>query len=52
MANIREKAISILAGNLNSGLSYLITTVAVSQVIQYFWLKLNILHTGATDELL
>ena len=28
MANIWEKAISILAGNLNSGLSYLITTVA------------------------
>ena len=27
MANIGEKAISILTGNLNSGLSYLITTV-------------------------
>ena len=27
MANVREKAISISAGNLNSGLSYLITTV-------------------------
>ena len=27
MANISEKDISILAGNLNSGLSYLITTV-------------------------
>ena len=27
MANIWEKAISVLAGNLNSGLSYLITTV-------------------------
>ena len=27
MANIREKAISILAGNLNSGRSYHITTV-------------------------
>ena len=27
MASIGEKAISILAGNLNSGLSYLITTV-------------------------
>ena len=27
MANIWEKVISILAGNLNSGLSYLITTV-------------------------
>ena len=27
MANIREKVISVLAGNLNLGLSYLITTV-------------------------
>ena len=27
MANIREKAISILVENLNLGLSYLITTV-------------------------
>ena len=27
MASIWEKAVSILAGNLNSGLSYLITTV-------------------------
>ena len=27
MANILIKAISILAGNLNSGLSYLLTTV-------------------------
>ena len=27
MASILEKAISILAGNMNSGLSYLITTV-------------------------
>ena len=27
MANIGEKAISILAGNLNSGLSYFIITV-------------------------
>ena len=27
MANIWEKVISILAGNLNSGLIYLITTV-------------------------
>ena len=27
MANIREKAISILAGNFSFGLSYLITTV-------------------------
>ena len=28
MANIGEKVISILAGYLNSGLSYLITTVS------------------------
>ena len=28
MANIWEKAVPILAGNLNSGLSYLITTVS------------------------
>ena len=31
MANIWEKAISILAGNLNSGLSYLITTVTIAK---------------------
>ena len=31
MANIWEKAISILAGNLNFDLSYLITTVPVGQ---------------------
>ena len=31
MANIWEKAISILVGNLNSGLSYLITTVKVDK---------------------
>jgi hypothetical protein len=30
MANIWEKAISILAGNLNSGLSYLIITVLIT----------------------
>ena len=29
MASIREKAISILAGNLNSGRSYLITAVLI-----------------------
>ena len=29
MANIKEKAISIWAGNLNSGLSYFSTTVIV-----------------------
>ena len=32
MANISEKAISILAGNLNSGLSYLITTVHLPSI--------------------
>ena len=34
MANIGEKAISILAGNSNSGLSYLITTVLKKQCIE------------------
>ena len=29
MANLWEKGISVLAGNLNSGLSYLITTVII-----------------------
>ena len=38
MANIWEKAISILAGNLNSGLSYLITTVNMGNA---FGLKLH-----------
>ena len=37
MANIGEKAISILAGNSNSGLSYLITTVLVGICVKYFW---------------
>ena len=32
MANIWEKAISILAGNLNLGCSYLITTVTPVEV--------------------
>ena len=31
MASISEKAISILAGNLNSGRSYLITAVCADQ---------------------
>jgi hypothetical protein len=31
MVDIWEKAISILVGNLNSGLSYLITTVGSSK---------------------
>ena len=38
MANIQEKAISILAGNLDSGLSYLITTVSSEEF--YNWLRL------------
>ena len=33
MANIWEKVISTFAGNLNSGLSYLITTVLGSVMI-------------------
>ena len=36
MANIWEKAKSILAGNLNSGLSYLITTVTEYETAPYF----------------
>ena len=32
MANIWEKAISILAGNFNSDLSYLITTVRRTKI--------------------
>ena len=32
MTNIWEMAISILAGNLNSGLSYLIATVAIGKL--------------------
>ena len=40
MANIWDIAISILAGNLNSGLSYLITTVTkVASVFQSFGQK-------------
>ena len=41
MANIRDIAISILAGNLNSGLSYLITTVAgiISTTIFFYIFK-------------
>ena len=35
MANIWEKAISILVGNLNSGPSYLITTV-LADVFSYY----------------
>ena len=40
MANIWEKAISILVGNLNSGPSYLITTVLLSfrdPIFVLFW---------------
>ena len=33
MANNWEKAVSILAGNLNSGLSYLITTVQRAELL-------------------
>ena len=45
MANIWEKDISILSGNLNSGLSYLITTevlkwknISQKSFIRCFWL--------------
>ena len=41
MANIGEKAISILAGNSNSGLSYLITTVTSIVIIQIQGLLLS-----------
>ena len=34
MANLGEEGISILAGNSNSGLSYLITTVTSILIIQ------------------
>ena len=37
MANIWEKPISTLAGNLNSSLSYLITTVCVGQTWFIYW---------------
>ena len=41
MANIWEKVISILAGNLNLGHGYLITTVTIARLVagrQYFLL--------------
>ena len=41
MANILEKAKSILAGNLNSGLSYLITTVSKIEVCLKYYLDKN-----------
>ena len=40
MVNILEKAISILAGNLNSGLSYFITTVSFFLILQE-WVLTN-----------
>ena len=42
MANISEKAISILAGNLNSGRSYLLTAVqkgCVSKFLRIIFAK-------------
>ena len=39
MANIWEKAISILAGNLNLGLSYLIITVQNQPFLFYIALR-------------
>ena len=45
MANIWIKAISILTGNLNSGLSYLTTTVQNSR----HWLLINLFWYQSTD---
>ena len=39
MANIWEKAVSILAGNLNSGFSYFITTVNLMLFFKLFDLE-------------
>ena len=39
MANIWEKAISILMGKLNSGLSYLIRTVSQSASLNWSYLS-------------
>ena len=45
MARIREKSISILGGNLNSGRSYLITAVTnnrkilICKIFQEYWLE-------------
>ena len=40
MANVEEKAVSILAGNLNSGLSYLITTVQRAELLGIYNIRL------------
>ena len=53
MANIWEKYISILAGNLNSGLSYLITTVQskTGQFQVQTWSVMKIVHClGSLEE--
>ena len=44
MANIWEKAFSILAGNLNSGLSYLITAVSMRSVIYLIFNGYEVKH--------
>ena len=41
MANIWEKGISILAGNLNSGCSYLITAVFYAKLLWMIWILLQ-----------
>ena len=53
MANILEKAISILAGNLNLGLSNLITTVDAGQPATWVYLlNLNLQHKVSTVRVL
>ena len=47
MASIWEKAISILAGNLNSGRSYLIRAVRTTDIV--FNLEVWYDVTGGTD---
>ena len=53
MASIQEKAISILAGNFNSGRSYLITAVQFHLPSQFLrWLRsrnLSLMITGHTN---
>ena len=48
MANIWEKNISILAGNLNSGLTYPITTVMDAESYQWWaeWSMCLLTHTA------
>ena len=51
MGNMREKVISILAGNLNSGRSYHIKTVKSSEKVEpYQWLADNAATTRSMSE--